>query len=183
MKKTGTKKAKGIIPKEGITNRIFVIRKHKVIMDFDLAELYEVETKYLKRQVKRNIDRFPADFMFELNVTELRNLRRQFGTSSWGGSRYAPLAFTEQGVAMLSGIISSGKAVKMNIAIMRAFVEMRKAIIHNRNITSKLKLLEDRLGEHDIQLNKIYDTIENLLDKKVEAENKWVNRRSIGFNK
>lgn len=181
MKKSGTKKTKGIVPHEGITNKIFVIRKHKVILDFDLAALYEVETKYLKRQVKRNIERFPADFMFELNIKELRNLRRQFGTSSWGGSRYSPLAFTEQGVAMLSGIISSGKAVKMNIAIMRAFVEMRNAIINNKSIALKMKMLEDRLGEHDIQLHNIYDTIENLLDKKVEAEEKWNNRRQIGF--
>lgn len=181
MKKAGTKKAKGIVPHEKITEKIFLIRKHKVILDFDLAELYEVETKYLKRQVKRNIDRFPADFMFELNITEIRNLRRHFGTSSWGGSRYSPLAFTEQGVAMLSGIISSGKAIKMNITIMRAFVEMRNTIIKNKNIAMKLKVLEDRLGEHDIQLNKIYDTIENLLDKKAEAEDKWNNRKRIGF--
>jgi hypothetical protein len=150
------------------------------MLDVDLAALYEVETKYLKRQVRRNVDRFPADFMFELKPAELKILRSQFGTSSWGGSRYTPMAFTEQGVAMLSGIINSAKAVKMNIAIMRAFVEIRKAIINNKNIAGKLKALEERLGEHDIQLNRIYDAIENLMDKKVEQET-WQERRRIGF--
>lgn len=179
MKKIG-KNNKQSVTGSAILSRIMVLRNQKVILDEDLADLYETETKYLKRQVKRNLDRFPADFMFELNLTEQRNLRSQFGTSSWGGSRYTPMAFTEQGVAMLSSILNSKKAIRMNVAIMRAFVEMRKTVLKNKNISAKLKMLEDRLGEHDTQLRKIYDTIEDLLDKKTEAET-WQQIRKIGY--
>jgi len=179
MKKIG-KNNKQPVTGSAILSRIMVLRNQKVILDEDLADLYETETKYLKRQVKRNLDRFPADFMFELNLTEQRNLRSQFGTSSWGGSRYTPMAFTEQGVAMLSSILNSKKAIRMNVAIMRAFVEMRKTVLKNKNISAKLKMLEDRLGEHDTQLRKIYDTIEDLLDKKTEAET-WQQIRTIGY--
>lgn len=118
--------------------------------------------------------------MFELNAAEMKILRGQFGTSSWGGSRYSPMAFTEQGIGMLSGVINSVKAVSMHIAIIRAFVEIRKAMTKNKTIAGKLKSLEEKLGEHDVQLNQIYDAIENLMDKKVEQEN-WQERRRIGF--
>lgn len=106
-----------------IENKIFELRGQRVMLDSDLAELYEVETKNLNKAVKRNLDRFPADFMFQLTEEELTNLRFQFGTSSWGGSRYLPYAFTEQGVAMLSGILRSSIAVQVNINIMRALSE------------------------------------------------------------
>ena len=106
------------VTEEKILNKIYYIRDHKVMLDEDLAELYAVETKQLKRQVRRNIDRFPEDFMFELTKDELENLRSQIGTSSWGGARYMPMAFTEQGVAMLSSVLSSARAIKVNIQIM-----------------------------------------------------------------
>jgi phage regulator Rha-like protein len=169
-----------LIPDETIIRKIYIIRGHKVMLDFDLAALYEVETNYLKRQVRRNIERFPEDFMFELNKTEFGDLRSQFGTSSWGGTRYMHIAFTEQGVAMLSGVVNSNKAIAMNIAIMRAFVEMRKLTINNKKLTEQIKVLFDRIGEHDIQLSQIYDAIENLLDEKVEQKT-WENRKKIGF--
>jgi len=110
-----------IIPKERIASSIFYIRKKKVIFDRDLAELYDVETRQLKRAVRRNISRFPDDFMFELNKLELHNLRSHFGTSSWGGTRHAPMAFTEQGVAMLSSVLNSERAIQVNIQINRTF--------------------------------------------------------------
>jgi hypothetical protein len=109
-----------------IQNKIFEIRGQKVMLDFDLADIYKVETKNLKRQVKRNIARFPFDFMFELTENEWENLRCQFGTSSWGGLRYMPYAFTEQGIAQLSSVLNSPFAIEMNIEIIRAFVALRK---------------------------------------------------------
>ena len=172
------------IPVESVLTKIYVIRGQKVILDRDIALLYEVETNYLKRQVRRNADRFPEDFMFELTPEEFKNLRSQFGISSWGGNRYLPMAFTEQGVGMLSGVINSGKAVQMHIAIVRAFVALRQVALQNKQVAEKLRALEERIGEHDTQLHLIYETIENLLDKKAEemseTEN-WKNRPRIGF--
>ena len=119
-KSTPSKTTQFPVPVEMIERRIFLIRRHKVMLDADLAELYGVETKYLKRQVNRNKDRFPAAFMFQLSPPEFRDLRSQIGTSSqWGGARYSPYAFTEQGVAMLSSVLRSQRAVQVNIAIMR----------------------------------------------------------------
>lgn len=112
-----------------IENKIYEIRGQKVMLDFDLAEMYQVETKNLNKAVKRNIERFPEDFMFQLTSEEMANLRFQIGTSSWGGTRYLPFAFTEQGVAMLSGILRSPQAVEVNINIMRAFVHMRQYLL------------------------------------------------------
>ena len=117
---------KGLVPIELIQSKIIVVRDEKVMIDRDLAELYSVETKQLKRAVRRNLDRFPADFMFELTREEYNSLRSHFGTSSWGGTRYLPMAFTEQGVAMLSSILNSKRAIEVNIAIMRVFVQLRK---------------------------------------------------------
>jgi len=109
-----------------IKSKIYEIRGAKVMLDFDLAEIYRVETKYLKRAVMRNIERFPDDFMFELTNQEFANLRYQIGTSSWGGARYLPFAFTEQGVAQLSSVLNSPFAIKMNINIVRAFIALRQ---------------------------------------------------------
>src|SRR5689334_4766129 len=114
------------IPDEVVVNKIYLVRGMKVMFDCDLAGLYEVETKQLKRAVKRNQSRFPEDFMFVLTDEELGNLRYQFGTSSWGGNRYPPMAFTEQGVAMLSSVLSSERAVMVNIHIIRVFTRMRE---------------------------------------------------------
>jgi len=171
-----------VIPDETIIRKIFIFRGHKVMLDSDLAELYGVETKVLNQAVKRNNNRFPADFMFRLTKKEAEISRSQFVTLKQGQNiKYLPYVFTEQGVAMLSGVINSDKAVKMNIAIMRAFVEIRRAVMNNKSIAGKLKSLEERLGEHDAQLNKIYHAIENLLDKKVVHET-WQERRKIGFS-
>ncbi|MFV8356375.1 ORF6N domain-containing protein [Flavobacterium sp. XS1P32] len=114
-----------MIPDDIISSKIYLIRDQKVMLDKDLSELYAVENKQLKRQVRRNIERFPDDFMFELNQLEFDNLRSQIGTSSWGGTRYMPMAFTEQGVAMLSSVLNSTTAIKVNIQIIRVFTKIR----------------------------------------------------------
>lgn len=167
-----------------IHQKIFEVRGKKVMLDFDLAEMYEIETKRLKEAVKRNNERFPEDFMFQLAEKEWNTLlRSQFASLKTGRgkhSKYAPYAFTEQGVAMLSGILHSDKAINMNIAIMRAFVEVRKIFLQKTDFTEQLKEIKERLGEHDVQLNQIYDAMENLLDEKA-AERKWEERDRIGF--
>lgn len=175
-----------IIPGDTIIRKIYNIRNQKVLLDVDLALLYGIETRRLKEAVRRNIDRFPPDFMFELNDKEYKSLRSQFATSKRGGVRYMPFAFTEQGVAMLSGVINSSKAIEMNIAIMRAFVETRKLLHSNKKIAEQIQQLFDRIGEHDVQLGAIYDALENLMDEKTEEKVKkisWEERERIGFKK
>ena len=152
------------------------------MLDEDLADLYQVETKRLNEQVKRSQERFPEDFMFQLRIEEYENLKSQFAASSWGGRRKLPFAFTEQGVAMLSGILNSDKAITMNIAIMRAFVEVRHVLLLQSDMRAQLKQIKERIGEHDVQLNQIYDALENLLDEKA-AQRKWDDRERIGFKK
>jgi phage regulator Rha-like protein len=180
-----------------IQNRIYEIRGERVMLDRDLAALYETETKALNLAVKRNIRRFPADFMFQLTKEEFDGLRFQIETleekdnplrlqnetsKGWGGTRYMPYAFTEQGVAMLSGILNSDKAISMNIAIMRAFVEIRRILFRQIDLKEQMKEIKERLGEHDTQLSHIYDAMENLLDEKA-AQRKWDDRERIGFKK
>jgi hypothetical protein len=181
---------------KSIQNRIYEIRGQRVMLDRDLAALYEVDVKVLNQAVKRNIQRFPEDFMFQLTWKELEQLRFQIETldksdslrsqivtlKSGRGqhSKYTPYVFTEQGVAMLSGIINSDKAIAMNIAIMRAFVEIRRILVEENDLRTQLKQIKERLGEHDAQLNAIYDAIENLLDEKA-AQGKWEGRNRIGF--
>jgi len=168
---------------QSIQNRIYEIRGERVMLDRDLASLYEIETKFLNLAVKRNIKRFPLDFIFQLTKEEFDSLRLQFVTSKGrGGSRYLPYAFTEQGVAMLSGVINSDKAIAMNIAIMRAFVAVRQVLIRQNDIKERLKEIKERIGEHDVQLNQIYDAMENLLDDKA-IQRKWEERERIGFKK
>ena len=133
---------KSIIPVERIENHILLIRGHKVLLDSDLAELYGVETGALTRAVRRNIDRFPDDFMFQLTNDEFEDLKSQSGISSWGGRRYAPYAFTEQGVAMLSSVLHSPRAVQVNIEIMRTFVRLRQMLASNTELARKLHNLE-----------------------------------------
>ena len=157
---------KSVISVEKIEKRIFAIRGHRVILDFDLAELYGVQTKSLKQSVRRNIERFPSDFMFVLTYQEVANLRSQFVTSSskqWGGTRYKPMAFTEQGVAMLSSVLRSKRAVQVNIEIMRAFVRLREMLSTHKELAQKLAELEDRLGEHDEQIQVIFEAIRQLM--------------------
>ena len=135
------------------------------MLDFDLAVLYEIPTKRLKEQVKRNIKRFPRDFMFALSDQELKNLKSQFATSSsgWGGHRVSPFAFTEQGIAMLSSVLQSERAIHVNIAIMRAFVQMRQILISNKKFEIKLLELEAKYERHDTELKIVFDAIRKLM--------------------
>ncbi|MBS4028720.1 MAG: ORF6N domain-containing protein [Ignavibacteriales bacterium] len=165
-----------IIPIESIARKILVLRGQKVLLDKDLAELYEVETRALNKAVHRNIDRFPEDFMFQLSKEEFQNLMFQFGTSSWGGTRKLPYAFTEQGVAMLSSVLRSKKAVQVNIAIMRTFVELRKYLATQKDVKVVLGEHQRILQKHDSQIQFIFEAIEQLT--KVEEKPK----RSIGFH-
>lgn len=173
-------KIEQLIPVERISSKIYLIRSEKVLLDFDLAELYGVETKQLKRAVRRNIDRFPLDFMFPLTKDEYNSLRSQIGTLKRGEhSKYLPYAFTEQGVAMLSSILNSERAIKVNIAIMRAFVKMRKILESNESLAKKLKQLEketkEKFAEHQQQIGLIFETIKELVTEKEKP------KRRIGF--
>jgi hypothetical protein len=164
-----------IIPDEVVMSKIYFIRGLKVMLDVDLAELYDVETKQLKRAVRRNSIRFPGDFMFELNKKELDNLRRQIGTSSWGGVRYTPMAFTEQGVAMLSSILSSERAVLVNIHIIRVFTRMREMLLTHKDVLLKVEQLERKVINQDDDIKLIFDYLKELLNPKTEP------MRKIGF--
>ena len=172
-----------------IQQRIFEIRGHKVMFDFHLAELYGVETKTLNQAVKRNADRFPKDFMFRLNKKEWDFLRSQFVTLENGRGKYPkylPNVFTEHGVTMLASVLKSKRAVKMNIAIVRAFISLKQFALQHKDLATQLeglrKELNERIGEHDGQLAAIYDAIENLLDEKTGQRN-WQERERIGFKK
>lgn len=156
------------IQDDAVVSKIYLIRGQKVMLDMDLAELYGVETKQLKRAVKRNMIRFPKDFMFQLTINELHHLRCQIGTSSgdenWGGLRYAPMAFTEQGVAMLSSILNSERAVLVNIHIIRVFTKMRELLSAHKDILLKLEQLEKRVTQHDEDIRLIFDSLKELLN-------------------
>jgi len=160
-----------------IQKKIYEIRGHKVMLDFDLAELYEVETKRLKEAVRRNSKRFPDDFMFELNSKEFKNLRSQFASSSWGGSRYLPFAFTEQGVAMLSSVLNSPKAIDVNISIMRAFVMMRQIAFNYKELGDKIAELEHKYNK---QFADVYEALDLLLQDK-ETQEDFAKRKRIGY--
>lgn len=170
-------------PDAAITGRIHVIRGQKVMLDpayrtgrRDLAELYGVETKQLKRQVRRNITRFPEDFMFELTEEENEFLRSQFGTLKQGAhTKYLPMAFTEQGVAMLSSVLNSEQAILVNIHIIRVFSRMREVLLSHREILQKLEQLEERLTGHDEEIQAIFDHLTELVSP-VEQH-----RKPIGF--
>jgi len=164
---------KTLIPVERIERLIVLIRGHKVILDVDLAKLYGVGTKVLNQAVKRNQRRFPADFMFQLNQEEFENLRSQSVTSSrWGGRRTPPFVFTEQGVAMLSSVLNSERAVQVNIEIMRAFVRLRQLLASNAQLARKLELLEKK---YDAQFKVVFDAIRQLMTPPEP------NKRRIGF--
>lgn len=155
-----------------IKSQIHFIRGKKVILDFDLARLYDVELRVLNQSVKRNNTRFPSDFIFQLDKTEFANLKSQFVISSWGGRRTLPYAFTEQGVGMISGVLRSEKAVQINIMIMRAFVKMRELIDENKELKSKLDELENK---YDQQFQVVFDALRKIIVKENEP------RKSIGF--
>lgn len=156
---------KALIPVERIEQRIFVIRRQKVMLDSHLALLYGVPTKRLNEQVRRNISRFPDDFMFQLTEDEYELLRSQNATSKSGsgGRRYLPLAFTEQGVAMLSTVLNSERAIQVNIAIMRAFVKLREILSTHRDLAQKLEALERKYETHDGQIKSIFEAIRQLM--------------------
>ena len=217
-----------LIADEKIIRKIYIIREQKVMLDFDLADLYEVETKALNQAVKRNADRFPEDFMFRLTTKEWQTMRSQFVIASAQGidiegaismrsqivttssqaadyqtvktmrlqfatsskkkrnTAITPYAFTEHGVTMLASVLKSERAVKMSIAVVRAFIELKKAAWQYSGIIEQIQLLKEHLGEHDVQLNAIYTALENLMDVKVDKElqqREWVNRKRIGFTK
>ncbi len=163
--------------------KIYEVRGQKVMLDFDLAALYEVETRILNQAIKRNIASFPIDFMFKLSKKEWQNMSSQIVmTSSVKRPKTAlPYAFTEHGVTMLASVLKSPKARRMNIAIVRAFIELRKAVIEHREILQQLDEFRERLGMHDAQLNQIYKAIESLLHHKTSQEQWKENRRRIGF--
>ncbi len=153
-----------LTPDEKIIRKIYFIRDQKVMLDFDLAALYEVETKVLNQAVKRNIERFPEDFMFRLTAKEWITMRSQIATASQKkrNTDITPYAFTEHGVTMLASILKSERAVKMSIALVRAFIELKRVATQYTKISEQLQILKDRIGEHDVQLNSIYTAIENL---------------------
>jgi len=161
------------IPTAVIENKIYLIRGQKVMLDFHLAELYETETKLLKRAVRRNIDRFPQDFMFEINRDEYNSLRYQFGTLTRGAhTKYLPYAFTEQGIAMLSSVLNSDRAIQVNIAIMRSFVRLREMIASHKDLERKLHDLEKK---YDKQFKVVFDAIRALMKEDEKP------KREIGF--
>jgi len=160
-----------------IQNKIYEIRGQRVMLDFDLAELYETETKRLKEAVRRNPDRFPPDFMFELDKKEWNILRTQFATSSWGGTRYQPFAFTEHGVAMLASVLNSPKAIQINIQIVRVFILLRQYTLGYAELNKKLEMF---MLETNMQFNDIYQALTELASKK-QLEEKPRNR--VGYEK
>ena len=165
------------IPDEIISSKIYLIRGQKVMLDKDLAILYNVETKQLKRQVRRNMERFPEDFMFELNQQEFENLRSQFGTSNWGGTRYSPMAFTEQGVAMLSSVLNSPTAIRVSIQIIRVFTKMRELLIDTLNIKLEIEEIKKKLTNDSKNIELVFNYLDELIDKKETEEP----RKKIGF--
>jgi phage regulator Rha-like protein len=165
-----------------IQQKIHEVRGEMVMFDYDLAMLYEVDTRSLNQAVKRNIERFPIDFMFRLTIKEWEVMISLNVVSSAGRRKKnaTPFAFTEHGVAMISGVLKSEKALMMNISIIRMFIEMKRVLIKNATIKGQLQEMRERIGEHDVQLNKIYDTIEHLLDLTMNRV-KWNERNIIGF--
>ncbi len=165
-------KNQSLIPVESIQSKIYVIRKKKVMLDRNLAELYGVENKVLNQAVKRNLERFPNDFMFQLRKDEFQNLKSQFVTSSWGGIRKLPFAFTEQGVAMLSSVLRSKRAIRVNIQIMRTFTKIRVILSSNKKLRQKLEEMESK---YDKQFKLVFDAIRTLM---VEEEKP---KKKMGF--
>jgi hypothetical protein len=166
-----------LVPYKVIENKIYLIRGQKVMMDEDLAMLYGVLTKYLNQQVRRNITRFPEDFRFQLTREEAENLRLHFATSSYGGRRYLPFAFTEHGILMLSSVLNSKRAIDVNIQIMRIFVKIREILSAHKDLAHKLDQLEQKVGSHDVDIRQIFNAIRQIMKPTKEKSKK------IGFLK
>ena len=160
-----------------VIHKIYLIRGQKVILDKDLANLYQVETKQLKRQVNRNRERFPEDFMFELNESEHNNLRRQLDTSSWGGTRYLPMAFTEYGILMLSSVLTSPKAIQVNIQIVRIFSRIRKEMIDNTELRLAVEEIRRKTDNNTENIEVVFSYFDELLNKNKDPER----RKKIGY--
>jgi hypothetical protein len=166
-----------VVSDDVVINKIHLVRKQKVMLDRDLAELYNVSTGNLNKAVKRNLPRFPEDFMFQLTDKEFKDLIFQNGTSSWGGTRKMPYAFTEQGVAMLSSVLNSERAVLVNIHIIRVFTRMRELVSTHKDVLLKLEQLERAVVQHDGEIGVIFDRLRELLDPPSEP------RPEIGFKR
>jgi len=177
-----------MVAEEAIVNKIYLIRGRKVMLDYDLANMYAVETKQLKRQVRRNMERFPTDFMFELTFQEYESLRSQFGTLKRGEhSKYVPMAFTEQGVAMLSSVLSSSTAIEVNIQIIRVFTKIREMLSTHKDILVKLEQIEKellkqgvRMNEHESDIQAIFQVLKNLVEEPAEKPRPRVGFRRAG---
>ena len=169
-----------MITEQSIMSKIVFIREQKVMIDSDLAILYGVENKQLKRQVRRNIDRFPEDFMFELTSVENEILRSQFGTLKQGGhSKYLPMAFTEQGVAMLSSVLNSAAAIKVNIEIIRVFTKIREVFTENLNVKLEIEQIKKKLINHDKNIELVFSYLDEMMEKQINK----VERNKIGYKK
>ena len=164
-----------VFPSERIEQTILLLRGHKIILDRDLAAMYGVSTRDLNKAVSRNLNRFPDDFMLQLTRSEFNDLKFQFGTSSWGGTRKLPRAFTEQGIAMLSSVLRSKRAIHVNIAIMRAFVKLREFAASHKTLATKLEQFERKVGGHDGQIRSLFDAIRQLMEPPTPKS------RRIGF--
>ncbi len=167
----GNKKHEKSLREENLINQIYLIRGEKVMLDFDLAMLYETETKNLKQAVRRNIKRFPEDFMFQLTKEEALSLKSHFATSSWGGVRKLPRVFTQEGVAMLSNVLNSERAIMVNIQIMRAFAQLRRMLLSNRNLKRKIEEMEQK---YDKQFSIVFQTLKQLLEPPPVKEKKLI---------
>lgn len=167
-----------LVAEQKILNRIYVVRGQKVMLDQDLAEMYRVETKRLNEQVKRNALRFPKDFMFRLTVNEFENLKSQIATSSWGGRRTLPNAFTEQGVAMLSSVLNSDVAIEVNIRIIRVFTKLREYALTHKEILLQLAKLEKEVKGNSRDIENIFVVLKELLEKQQKPSSP---RNKIGF--
>ncbi|MEN8119751.1 MAG: ORF6N domain-containing protein [Bacteroidota bacterium] len=166
-----------VIPDEIIITKIYFVREQKVMIDSDLAELYGVETRRLNEQVKRNISRFPEDFMFQLTDEEFKNLKSQIATSSWGGRRKTPYVFTEHGVLMLSSVLNSERAVSVNIQIMRIFTKVRKLLTDNLNVRLDIEDIKKKLENHDKNIELVFSYLDELMEKQENPKP----RKQIGF--
>ena len=164
-----------IVPDDILINKIYFIRGHKVMLDRDLSELYQIETRRLNEQVKRNLKRFPEDFMFQLTEKELGNLMSQNATSSWGGARKTPYAFTEHGVLMLSSVLNSENAIAVNIKIMRVFSGIRKAIIDNSELRLAIEEIKKKTDNNSKNIELVFQYLDELIEKKEQP------RKKIGY--
>lgn len=165
------------IPDEVVISKIYYIRNQKVMLDSDLAELYEVETRILNQQVKRNIDRFPDDFMFQLTEIEWETLKSQNATPSWGGRRKSPYVFTEHGVLMLSSVLNSKKAIAVNIQIMRIFTKLREMLTDNLSLKLDIEEIKNKLSNHSKNIELVFNYLDELIEKKDNEKP----RKEIGY--